>query len=62
MDENEFELSGAMYESKATLNEGEFICNGCAFEYDAAKCLQSPDCHGDYRVDARFVIFVEKQQ
>lgn len=62
MDENEFELSGAMYESKATLSEGECICDGCAFEYDAVKCIQAPDCHGDYRVDARFVIFVEKQQ
>ena len=61
MDENEFELHGVEYRAERANICAEHVCEGCAFEDDSVKCLQSPDCHADYRSDESFVIFVVKQ-
>lgn len=57
MDENEFEYDGKVYVTAP--DDGEFFCNGCAFE--SYSCPDA-ECRPKHRVDGRNVIFVEKQK
>ena len=55
MNENEFEIDGKWYVTAP--DDGEFLCNGCAFESSSCPDVE---CRPRFRFDKRNVIFVEK--